>query len=148
MPYENIVAPILLLLVLLIPLLKGAKDKWMGALSCSYGDYTVPLAALKDPAWLEKIVRPENFLEFFYVYQEPLARDAGWDFDAIEALYNQRVKESYDCLNEWFIPLDADAEPAPSALSVLIPRFKKVSKYMSREQRACLQAVIDRIERL
>lgn len=29
MPYENIVAPVLLLFVLLVPVLKWAKDKWM-----------------------------------------------------------------------------------------------------------------------
>ena len=78
MPYENIIAPVLIMLVLLVPLLKWAKDKWMTD-PIRVDDLEIPFSACQTPEALVDYLTSHgrNFIDFFESFKDILSYELG-----------------------------------------------------------------------
>jgi len=132
MPYENIVAPVLLILVLLVPLLKWAKDRIMEKIEyVRVGEESIPMSAVLSPEALQKFLKGEdNFLNWV-LKMEPFFGDIPDYALAIERRYQQIVNDRVDRL---YAAVDAFLKVNSydvGAYNKVVDLFCKVSGYLS-----------------
>jgi hypothetical protein len=94
MPYENIIAPVLILLVLLVPLLKWAKDKWMAA------PYVIEVRTSKG----EKKIKGDSLS---VLVADLLQQVGGTSEDALKILrFDPKVRGQLEKQEAWFVLVD------------------------------------------
>jgi hypothetical protein len=140
MPYENIIALVLVVLVLLVPLLKWAKYKWMIEL----GDLYFSDDDLSNPAKLEaKLGGAEKFAQFFHKNQYDFGRKLGRRAAAFEARCREIVAEKLD---EIWKCLDAMVAGKAGAKETFEKLFAEWSGLLSTSQVAAIDAQLETIK--
>jgi hypothetical protein len=148
MPYENIVAPLLLVLVLLVPLLKWAKDWWM---EIPFGKYRVTRDACRSGEAFEDYFKHVSEDQFLSVFQDAsgLLADAlveaglGDLFASIEEQYSIRVAERTEGLRAAVRGLEKLETPSRFEVKDIKELLADLSIHLSETQRGALAKRLD-----
>jgi hypothetical protein len=147
MPYENIVALVLLILVLLAPFLKWAKDWWMT--DCiPIGGLDIPANELDTPEQLEQWLMHDEcikFIPFFYENQIDFGRELGRRSSLFEEHFRKLVNVYVDKIWNYIDDLEKSSGECLTQVKDIEQLLSDWGGFMTMSQQAALWAELDKV---